>query len=223
MLGAYGSLPMRLGGGPEELRVIHEDLLESYGSAFDKSRGGYLWDLCYADARALWAAWQCNARLLAQCNPTTATWSLSSWERTNGLSSYGLTIGQRRKQLAEHERRQGQSTSFQHVVDLLRETMGDTFVEIRLLDPDDANVHVPDNTYPWGTVDNSAPWYSSVSHVAVVLQDVPGVSEGEFYERVGAMNSILQGRLSVWATYDWIKLPAGFFLDVSEMDVVPFD
>lgn len=223
MFGAYGSFPRPLGGGASELQVLHEDLLHAYGSAFDKSRGSYLWDLCWSDARALYAAWQANRRMLAQWNPGTASWSIPVWERNLALSPYGLSIGGRRRQLVAHESRYGVDTTPQDIEQVLRDTLGDIYVETRIHTPDNAMVHAPDNTYPWGTVDPSAPWYSTVSHMAIVVQDVAGIGPGEWYERIGRMTAALNERLNVWATFDWIKLPTGFYLDTSSMGIVPFD
>lgn len=222
MFGAYGSFPRRLGGGPDELATIHADLLESYGTAFDKSRGGRLWDICYADARALWAGWQANKRLQNQANPALATWSLPKWEAELGLSAYGLTGPQRRRQLAAHVARWGKDTSWQDIHNVLLDTLGDMFVETRVHTPDEAMVHAAADQ-PWGTVDPDAPWYSTVSYLNVVVREVSGVGEGEFYERIGRMQNALHGRLNVWVTFDW-TMGDGFLLDTpDQLDIVSFD
>lgn len=223
MFDEFGSvLPYELGDGDPLPAVLHEDLLAAYGTAFDTSRGGYLWDLCYVDSQALYDGWCSNYRLLAQAKPSTASWSLSEWEREHGLSGYGLSDPERRRRLTAHRARLGQKITFQGLVAELQAALGDTFVEVRTIAPENANVHVPDGTYPWGTVDVDAPWFSDVSRFTIVLRDAPGVSKGLFRERVGRMTSILNSRLNVWATFGWYKT-TGFVLDVyPNLDTVAF-
>ena len=217
-----GVFPYELGDGDPLPAVLHEDLLSGYGSAFDKSRGSYLWDLCYADSQALYDGYCSNYRLMAQTNPATATWSLDGWESEYGLSGYGLSDPARRAQLSAHRARFGQSVTFFRIVGGLQKILGDSFVEVRTITPENANVHVPDNTYPWGTVDVDAPWFSDVSRLTIVLRDAPGVSKGEFRERVGKMTAFLNSRLNVWATFGWYKT-TGFVLDVfPNLDTVAF-
>lgn len=223
MFGPYGSFPRQLGGGKPVVETLHEDLLAGYGDAFSKERGGYLWSLTYADACALWASWCTCYRVLSESNPATAHFLLDWWERFYRLSIYGLNLTGRRRQLAEHEALQGAQQTFQDLEATLRRRLGDTFVEMHFVPYGLDNAHVPDGSYPWGTVSSATPWGSNCSHLVVKLDDAaPNVPAGEFLERVGLMEGLLNARLNAWVTYGWHTIE-GFTLDQQNLNYAAFD
>lgn len=63
-----------------------------------------------------------------------------------------------------------------------------------------------------------APWYSTIAHILFKVQQPAGMSDGEFYDTVNAVNAWLDGEAPADCTWDWWRVDSvqgvqGFYLD----------
>lgn len=205
--GGMNPFPRRFGGGPARVKIILDSLNADRGTSFDASnRLTTVYITNMAIARAISAAWGTNRRLgnlwVADRMPLDI---IERWERIMAL--YPLptdTEDDRRTRIEEHFARFGQATLSDRVEALLTEKLGDVFVAVEYISIANANILVPDATYPWGAVGGS-PWSSTVAHILVKLQKPTGMSEGAFYEEAGKVIQLLDPILPVWTTVDWYR------------------
>lgn len=226
--GGYHPYPRRFGGGKPALEVIHEDLNAARGSAFDPVEGTYVWLENMAFARAIYFdGWQTNQRLGHQWDPERTTDMLSRWERIFGIRRDPTkTEYERRVELTLRWQRFGSLASHSKLVSELEPRLGEYLYGVEYIDLANAIIHVPDGTYPWGTVADGAPWLSTVAHILVRLQKPAGATEGQFYEQAAKVIPTLDPLVPAWVTLDWYRAPAdgapitignvtaaGFYLD----------
>ncbi len=225
--GGYHSYPRRFGGGKPRVQVIHESLNAQRGTALDTTIStNVCWIENLALARALDAAWSVNARLGHQWDPNRTTDMLPRWERIMRLVvPNGTTDVERRQTLAAHWARFGALVNIGRLSSKLSTLLGDVFVALEFIGYDNAVIHVPDGSYPWGDVVSGAPWYSTTMHMLVRTQVPTGYSEEDYLAAVGPVFPILDGVLPSWMTwtvyrpgpvnYDVTDGPSagGFYLD----------
>lgn len=212
--GGFHPYPRRFGGnrysGKPLTEVVYESLSASRGDAYDTEDGTTIVAIeNKAYARALvYDGWEVNARLALQWDPWRITDMLPRWEKVfaifvpPGASDYA-----RRKEVAKRWGRFGQVSNHARMKTVLADELGAFFVDLEYISVANAVVHVPDNTYPWGTVVPGITWYSTVSHYLVRLQKPVGAIENEFYDAASKVTGILDPIANAFATFDWYRAP----------------
>lgn len=234
-----GLYPRRMGGGRSMHAVIRDGLLATYrAKGYTAERGTVHFVRCEALARELAAAWRTNERLSYIRDPWRMDETmLARWERMLVLPrSSKDTLFSRRARLAAIPALEGQAVLYTLVSERAREAIGDRFIAVEHIPLASAVVHVPDGTYPFGTVDPSSPWSSNVAHCLVLAQKLPGDTEGSFFEAMGRLVAALDPILPAWMTFDWYREPdtggtavpdgpseAGFYHDEPNLDLSVFD
>lgn len=232
--GKYHPYPRRFGGGryggKPLLQVVHESLNAQRGAAFDTESETSIASIeSLAWARAIvFDGWEVNARLGHQWDAWRTTDMLPRWERIFKIRpAPGASERARRAVLAGRWSAFGASANHARIVTALERELGDFFVDVEYIDINNAVIHVPDTSYPWGSVVAGVPWYSTVAHLLVRLQKPTGATEAQFYEAAGKVVTTLDPVVSAFATFDWYRAPesgtpievsggpsaAGFYLD----------
>lgn len=233
---AFGGMtpyPRKFGGGKPRIQTFTEALATSRGSAYDAST----WSTAVycentAIARALDAAWATNARAANVWNPYRCGMEIiSRWENILSLPQLpSLTDYDRRVRVASVLGRFGSAIVDTLLTSILTSALGSVFVSLEHITFANANITVPDASYPWGVVaatqnGDTPPWTSTVAHILVRLQAPTGMSEADFYSAAGQVNTLLDPILPVWTTFDWYRAgvtpvnvtggpsAGGFFLD----------
>ena len=239
--GGYHPYPRRFGGGKPALEVCHTSLNERRGTgidATDPNSNAWLEDMAIARA-IVFDGWECNQRLANQWDPRRVTDMLSRWETVFAISPDPAARDvERRAVLTDRWQRIGRPVNHGTLVAVLTAALGSFFVAVEYISKLNAIVHVPDNTYPWGTVVDGVRWSSTSAHVLVRLQKPTGASEADFYKAAGKVVQVLDPMLPAWDTVDWyrasscglpINVPggpsaAGFYLDCpANLDNQVFD
>lgn len=238
---AFGGLspyPRRLGGRRPPAEAILRDLNAARGTAYDTSPGTsvYIENLAYA--RAIAAAFATNDRLSNQIIPLKMTSALPRWERIMKIIPARSTPpAARRRAVHDALARAGQETVHATLYTALANAVGEVFVALEYIDHSIATIHVPDGTYPFGTVSEGVPWSSTTQHILAKLQRPTGYTEADFYEAAGKVSKILDDALPSDATFAWYRAPevgapinvvggpseAGFYLDERNLDSSVFD
>lgn len=210
--GAYHPYPRRFGGGRPRLRIIHDALNASRGSAIDaQSSTTVAWVENMSHARALcFDGYGTNDRLALQWDPDRMTDMLPRWETIMKIRpAPNATEYDRRRMVRAKFRRFINASAFHSRVHAVLTTeIGEYFGAIEYIDIADAVIHVPDTSYPWGTMASGAPWSSNVAKVLVLLIKPEGGSEADFYSVAAKVNTVLDGVLPAWMTFDWYRAPA---------------
>lgn len=201
--GGYHPYPRRFGGGKPRLQVIHESLNAQRGTAFDTfDPNKIVWIENMAMARAISAGWSTNARLANQWDPTRTTDMLSRWEKMMQLVVLPESSPtERRANLTEQWERFGALVNIGRLSSKLQTLLGDVFVALEFVGDSVAVVHVPDNSYPWGTASSTNPWYSTVMHMLIRTEVPAGYSEQDYLGIVGQVFPVLDGILPSWMTW----------------------
>lgn len=215
--GGYHPYPRRFGGNKHEgkplLEVVHTSLNAQRGAAFNTEDGTSIAAIeSMAWARAItFDGWETNARLGHQWDAQRTTDMLPRWERIFKISPPpDASERERRDELVLRWQRFGGVSNHARLVTALTEVIGDYFVAVEYISLANAVVHVPDNTYPWGTVVAGVPWYSTVAHILVRLQKPTGATEAQFYEAAGKVVTTLDPIVSAFVTFDWYRAPEGY-------------
>ncbi len=207
-LGGFGTLPLRLGGGKPRVKAILDGLVSDLGTAYDAANPD---TIVYAEtlavARAIDAAWSTNMRLANVWNPLRCGLPiLRRWERFLRLPQLPAdTELARRQRAADCLSRFGKSPTGARITTLLAAALGSAFVATEYISYANANITVPDGTYPWGTPNADAPWSSTVARVLVRMQKPSTMTEAEFYAAAGMVYTILDPILPVWTSFDWYR------------------
>ncbi len=234
--GGYHPYPRRFGGGKPTIHVFHESLNAQRGSALDAANPATtVWLEDMALMRAIvFDGWHTNQRLAHQWDPRRMTDMLPRWERLMKLRPVpGATEKDRRQDVLERrfERFSG-IANHAKLIKHLADALGELFVGVEYISLGNAVIHVPDASYPWGTVawnpvtGEGVPWTNSVAHILVHLRKPDGYTEGQFYEAAGKVGPIIDAVAPAWVTYDWYRAPlsppisvtggpseGGFYLD----------
>lgn len=217
---AFGGLtpyPRRLGGRRPVAEAVLRDLNAARGTAYDTSEGTAVYVENLAYARAIAAGFATNQRLTNQIIPLKMTDGLPRWERILKIIPSSLSpASDRRVAVNRALARAGRASSYATIFTALDELIGDFIIAIEHIDLSIATIHVPDGTYPFGTVALGAPWMSTVQHVLVRLQKPTGYTESDFYNAAAKASSLLDEALPVDVTFAWYRAPdTGAAVDVS--------
>lgn len=214
--GGYHPYPRRFGGnkhaGKPLLQVVHESLNAQRGPAFDTTSDTSIVAVeTMAHARALvFDGWEVNARVGMQSDPRRTTDMLPRWEGIfKTRPKPDATKHARRVEIGRRWARFGKTANHSRLHTVLADKLGAYFVAVEYIDLANAVVHVPDGSYPWGTVDEDAPWYSTVAHILVRLQKPDGATEAQFYEAAGKVATELDPIANAFVTFDWYRAPSG--------------
>lgn len=238
--GGQTPFPMRFGGaGPYGVRIksILDGLNRARGSAYDTTATSNVYAENNATARVIADVFGVNQRLANQFDATRMTTNLSRWEKIlNIIPAPTDSDTTRRARIASLFSRTGLSPFTSFLVPQLAALLGSVFVAVEFISYSNAVIHVPDGTYPWGTVAIGSPWSSTTAHLLVRVTSA-GITEAAFQNSVGLIASLLDATLPAWATYDWYRAPqtgapiavtggpsaAGFYLDERNLDNEVFD
>lgn len=237
-LGGLSPVPFRLGGGPSRAAQVFASLNAQMGEAYafeDRNSIAYARNL--AMARMVASGWSTAGRVATLRDPVR-TVDVSRWERMLKLKVGDTdSLAKRRQRLVDLRAREGKPITQDVLADALQDALADIFVAVEFISVSLAVVHVPDGTYPWGTVADGAPWYSTVAHALVLVQKPSSMTEAQFYDRAGLVHAVLDPLLTSWSTFDWYRAPetgvavsvaggpsaAGFYLDERNLDNSVFD
>jgi hypothetical protein len=237
--GGMSPFPMKFGGGKPRVQVILEGLNSDRGTAFeagDRTKTVYVENM--ALARALSATWGTNQRLANMWVPRRMSWDvLKRWEKIMAIFPLPTdTESVRRDRIEALLARFGRAAINGYIVELLTDALGDAFSGVEYISYANAAIHVPDGTYPWGTVLSGRPWSSTVAHILIKMQKPAGWTERDFYNAAGKVFPLLEPVLPIWTTFDWYRGPdsgavsvsggpsaAGWFLDADHNFDAVFD
>lgn len=238
--GGYSPYPRRFGGGGKpRLQRIHESLNAQRGTAYDAQNSQtFVWVENMAIARAISAAWSTNQRLANQADPLRMTDHLARWEKILQIPvPPDATDADRRAEVFERLSRIGKASLHARIYFEASRVLGDFFAAVEYIDPSIAVVHVPDASYPWGTVVPGVPWYSTVAHVLIKVNQPAGYTLADFWAAVGRLAPVMDHLLPIEVTWDFYVCPsvgvhvnvpggpscAGFYLDEPDLDLEVFD
>ena len=210
--------PKRYGGGYPLVATLTDSLNSARGSAYDVSVDSNVWPESHAAARCLAAAWEQNARLALQGDPTRVTDFLARWEAIFGVRPAAEdTAAARRGRLAAHFRGLGGPTATT-ITDACAALLGDLFVGVEYTTLADATAH-------WPATGEPTKWTSTAAHVVVRVEQPARVYDADFYRRMGQLVQMLDGLMPAWVTFDWAIVSAvnGFYLDQPNLDLETFD
>jgi hypothetical protein len=211
--GGYHPFPKRYGGGKPRLKVVHDALNAARGSALDASNPDTVaWVENMALARAIALdGYGTNERLSLQWDPDRVTDMLARWEAIfNVAPAPGATDHERREVIGRRLRRFLEASSLHsRLLRRLQQEVGEVFNAIEYIDVANAVIHVPDPSYPWGTVTTGVPWRSTVAHILVLLVKPSGYTEENFYAAAAKVAPAIDSLVPAWCTFDWYRKPAG--------------
>lgn len=180
----------------------------SFGSGYNPTPNSIVYLRNLALAKVILDAWLTNQRLANQAIPSKLTTFLSRWEQILALpADPTLSDVDRRNRIAEIWSRWGQQFDTQYLTDKMASILGPLFVAVEFISYAIAVVHAPNGTYPWGTVDPSAPWYSSTAHILVRTQVPAGWGEGQYRIVIAKANLALDALVPAWITWTVYRPP----------------
>jgi hypothetical protein len=216
--GGYSPFPKRMGGGRPRVETLTKALAADRGDGFDAlNRETIAYTIDTAIARALSAAWGTNQRLAQLWDPRRMSEDiLARWEKILALTPLAdETVASRRDRVEAILARFGQPAWASEITTKLQAEIGDAFVALETISFDNANILVPDGTYPWGAP-GGVPWSSTVAHILIRLQKPTGWSEGDFYDAAAKVVLVLDPLLPAWVTFSWYRAPdTGVAVDVA--------
>jgi hypothetical protein len=203
--GGLAPFPRRFGGGKPRLQFILESLNAQRGTGYDVHPSSNIYAENMALARAIDGGWAVNGRL-ANVLDGYRTALIERWEKILGIPIVASDPDYvRRARIAERQARFGRQAIASTIISALQTAMGGAYVAVEFISIDNAVVHVPDATYPWGDVADGSPWYSTTAHVLIRTQKPAGWSEADFLSAVGNVHEILDPLVPAWVTYDWYR------------------
>ncbi len=212
-LGGFHPYPKRYGGGRPLLKVMHDALNAARGTAIDaadSTSAAWVENMAYARA-IVFDGHGTMERLGNQRDPSRMTDFIPRWEGIfKIIPSPTATDSERRAAIRARFRRfLDASALHSRVESALRAAIPTYFSAIEYISYANAVIHVPDASYPWGTVVNGYPWTSTTAHLLVLLVKPTGATEGDFYNAAAKVPPILDAILPAWMTFDWYRRPAG--------------
>jgi hypothetical protein len=135
---------------------------------------------------------------------------LSRWEKIFGIvpAPRATEYDRRRVLVRRWQRFRDAAALHSRLLARLRAEVGEVFSAVEYIDVTNAVIHVPDASYPWGTIATGAPWTSTVAHILVLLVKPAGYTEGDFYTAASKVAPALDGLVPAWCTFDWYRAPA---------------
>lgn len=205
--GGMHPYPRRVGGGRSLVQLVLDGLNADRGTAFDATnRETTVYVNNMAIARAIAAARSTNSRLGNMWVPARMSADvLARWERILALNpSPTDTEASRRVRLEAVFSGFGKETISGRIGELLAAELGDVFIAVENISYDNAQIVVPDGSYPWGSA-GAVPWSSTVAHILVRLQKPDGCSEAQFYAAAARVGVVLEPIVPAWVTFDWYR------------------
>jgi len=186
----------------EELtNSIHADL----GSAYSQDPDSFVYLRSMTFARALKYLWSLNARLGNQWSAALMTDFLERWEDIFGLSHQG-TMAERRGRVAAKFLAFGAVPTQTLIESLMDELLGEVFVSVEHIAPEDGNGSVPGGaTIPGGAVLSDDNFRSQTGYIGILVQQPASMSDHDFYETVAQINPILDSMLPAWVDFAWVR------------------
>jgi len=241
--GCFHPYPRRYAGGKSTIETTQESIARQRGTSFEEASAdntSIVWLENHAVARALVVdGWCTNERLSYQRDPDKMTDMLPRWEKNLAIRPPpNATENERRTEVKRRRRRLLDATGLHaRLYTTLLTNIPSYFVAVEYISLANANVHVPDGSYPWGTVADGAPWTSTVAHILVRLQRPAGATEYEFFQAASRVVELIDPILPAWCTLDWYRAPSigtpinvvggpsagGFYLDEPNLDILVFD
>jgi hypothetical protein len=228
--GGLSPYPERSGGGRPQIGRLIDSLVAQLGSAYDGSSGTTVYAYAEAYARAISEVYSTNARLGHQWDPARMTDFLPRWEAILGL--YPLTsdtLLARRNRVAAAMKRIGGLNTYEAMVDALTNALAPISFTVIHGSSATANVWTPAG-WPMGNHPTTAAqpdFYSTVAQVTIVVSEPAGMTDADFYSRLGAIYTVLDPMLPAWVTWNWIRQDihpgSGFYLDEVDLDNEAFD
>lgn len=205
--GGYNPFPRRFGGAKRRVRTALEGLNQARGDAYSVDPKTTVYAINFALARLIARAWDTTKRIGLVWQPMRTTMDIvARWENILALAPDPKdTDLVRRQRVAEVLSRFGMATTEARVTSVLQAALGAAFVAVEFISVETAFVTVPDNTYPFGTVLDGAPWSSTVAHVLVRLQQPTGWSDADFYAAAGKVTQLLDPIMPAWSVFDWYR------------------
>lgn len=218
-LGGFHPYPKRYGGGRPLVKVLHDSLNAARGTAIDASDSttvAWVENAAYARAVAF-DGYGTTERLGNQRDPSRMTDFIPRWEGIfRIIPAPGATDTERREAIRVRFKRFLDASAIHYRVEAaLRNALGSYFGAVEYISYANAVIHVPDTSYPWGTVANGYPWTSTTAHLLVLLVKPSGASEGDFYTAAGKVSPILDAILPAYMTFNWYRRPT----DASPVEV----
>lgn len=221
--------PWRCGGGTPRLTRIIESLQAARGPLFTTNPATVVGVENNAIARVLDRDnYGTNERMANSFLPSMATdlhghGTLRRWEAIFGIvASPKADEPTRRAAVSAAWTRIFAHNNPQGIADALTPILGPLFVGIVNTDPATGAV----SWWPQNPLANSdpnvpVPWYSTVLHIAVQVQQPAGYTESQFLTTVGAAMAQLDWLLPSYCTFDWFTVDTGagvkgFYLDSYE-------
>lgn len=220
MSGAFNNSPMVFGAEEgSNLEAIQNSLLESKGTALTKDPESFMWAETLVYAKAIEYLWSTAQRFANQWNAETMTDFLPRWERIYGINPLpSETMVDRRRKVKIKMEMVGLGPTMQIVTDLLAIMLPDIFVEIIYTSSDEAVSQVPGGSpISGGAPLGDGDWYSTISYLAIKVQQPSYMDDKTFYEKAGSIHLLLDNLLPAWVTYKWFRENSldqiGFILD----------
>jgi hypothetical protein len=208
--GGFAPFPRRYGGNTSPIKAILDSLNLQMGTGYNTDINSSVYVQNYAIARAIWSAWALNNMLSLQGQPLKMTAFLNRVEKYLSLPmDPSLNDTQRRQRIQAVYAKRGQDVDQQFITDGLIAAMDGVFVQLEFISFANAVIHVPDGTYPWGTVADGFPWYSTVQHILILTQKPTNWSEGQYREAVGRGSQFIDPVLPADCTYTFYHAPEG--------------
>lgn len=217
---AYGGLspyPRRCGGGTPRLKIILESVQTSLGTAYSTDSSALIAARNNAIARMISAAWGTNERLGNIADPYRMHPSLiPRWERIMAIvPPDGATESGRRDAINLRVVAIGKNPDRQRIYDESTDVLGAAFVDLYYIPNAYAVIHVPDTSYPFGSVvENpygtfgaSNPWYSTTAHFLVLTAKPAAMTEGDYHDLLATWTRRMDPIVPTWATFDWYRAP----------------
>jgi hypothetical protein len=229
LFGGLTPFPLRFGGWVPRLQRIVESLQTARGPIYSTSQSSAVYIENNAYARAIDRdAYGANERLANEFYPPTATIAglLPRWETIFGIvPPQGATQQSRQAAAGAAYRRVVGTNSAQGLFDTVAGVLQPSgcFVGIVYSDLGSSGAVLwwPLNPNPTPDPLNPTPWYSTICHIDIQVQQPTGMLEGAFLNFVAQAMVTLDGLLPAWVTFDWFTTDVtagvkGFYLDSYE-------
>lgn len=231
--------PRRYGGGKPALKTIVDSLGAQLGTAYDTTstttntsgEPPLVYIRMQAVGRALWAAWEQNQRMAYQWDAQRMTDFLPRWEKIFGLYPLSTdSLATRRARVGIAMARVGAAAGGD-VYAVCLAYLGPLLVSI-VTSSSGASGTVVWTPKGWPVGTNQAKptdpdWYSTVSYIAIKVQQPSTMLSDEFYATCASVMVALDAILPAWVTFTWIRQDihpgAGFYLDELNLDNEAFD
>ena len=196
------------GAGPNgnRLRSFYDALGRARGDAYDTTQTSNVSAETVATARLVASIWSTNQRMANQWDPLRMTTSLPRWEKILNIVPLPTDSDTtRRARIQAISARTGQAPFTTYLSAQLAALLGPVFVAVEYISVGLAVIHVPDGTYPFGTVVPGTPWSSTTAHILIRTQVPAGYKESDFQAAIGLVAPFMDAVAPAWVTFDWYR------------------